>query len=80
MKLFTDPWIGRRGLIKWPPRSSDLTPLGFFIKLGSLEINSFQKDNKYLLNWMLIEYRALARVTFRNVKNEFENRLYHCIA
>ncbi|PNF29996.1 hypothetical protein B7P43_G06954 [Cryptotermes secundus] len=28
---FQDRWIGRRGPIRWPPRSPDLTPLNFFL-------------------------------------------------
>ena len=28
---FSDRWIGRRGPIEWPPRSSDLTPPDFFL-------------------------------------------------
>ncbi|KAL7307873.1 hypothetical protein TKK_0000191 [Trichogramma kaykai] len=29
--VFPDRWIGRDGPITWPPRSSDLTPLDFFL-------------------------------------------------
>jgi hypothetical protein len=28
---WTEIWIGRGGPITWPPRSSDLTPLDFFL-------------------------------------------------
>ena len=28
---FPDAWIGRGGQIPWPPRSSDLSPLDFFL-------------------------------------------------
>ena len=28
---FLDRWIGRRGFVKWPVRSPDLTPLDFFL-------------------------------------------------
>jgi hypothetical protein len=28
---FPNQWIGRRGLVEWPPRSPDLTPLDFFL-------------------------------------------------
>jgi len=28
---FPDAWIGRGGPILWPPRSSDLSPLDFFL-------------------------------------------------
>jgi hypothetical protein len=28
---FPNRWIGRRGLVEWPPRSPDLTPLDFFL-------------------------------------------------
>jgi len=29
-ETFPNKWIGRRGQIKWPLRSSDLTPLDYF--------------------------------------------------
>lgn len=25
-------WIDRRGLVEWPPRSPDLTPLNFYLQ------------------------------------------------
>ncbi len=28
---FPGKWIGRRGPIKWPPRSSDLAPCDYFL-------------------------------------------------
>jgi len=28
---YPERWIGRRGAIKWPPRSPDLTPLDYFM-------------------------------------------------
>jgi hypothetical protein len=28
---WTERWVGRGGPIAWPPRSPDLTPLGFFL-------------------------------------------------
>ncbi|KFM70901.1 hypothetical protein X975_12371, partial [Stegodyphus mimosarum] len=37
---FTGRWIGRRGLIPWPPRSPDITPLDVFLW-------GFVKDNVY---------------------------------
>ncbi|KFM70899.1 hypothetical protein X975_03732, partial [Stegodyphus mimosarum] len=37
---FTGRWIGRGGLIPWPPRSPDITPLDFFLW-------GFVKDNVY---------------------------------
>ncbi|KFM62835.1 hypothetical protein X975_24013, partial [Stegodyphus mimosarum] len=37
---FTGRWIGRGGPIPWPPRSPDITPLGFFLW-------GFVKDNVY---------------------------------
>ena len=29
---FPDAWIGRGGPIPWPPRSPDLSPIGFFLR------------------------------------------------
>ena len=28
---FPERWIGRGGHVKWPPRSTELTPLDFFL-------------------------------------------------
>ena len=30
-QIFPSRWLGRRGAIKWPPRSPDLTPMDFFV-------------------------------------------------
>jgi len=30
LKMFPNRWIGKGGLVSWPPRSSDLTSLEFF--------------------------------------------------
>ena len=30
-ETFSDRWIGRDGPILWPPRSTDITPLDFFL-------------------------------------------------
>ena len=30
-QTFPGRWIGRRGLVEWPPRSPDLSPLDYFL-------------------------------------------------
>ncbi|KFM62863.1 hypothetical protein X975_02641, partial [Stegodyphus mimosarum] len=45
---FTGRWIGRGGIIRWPPRSPDITPLDFFLwrkRKGHVKDNV--KDNVY---------------------------------
>ena len=37
-------WIGRRGPIEWPARSTDLTPLDFYI-WGYLKQKVYQKKS-----------------------------------
>ena len=39
---FPNRWIGRGGPVPWPPRSSDLTPLDFF--LGTVEVYETSVD------------------------------------
>ncbi|KOC66071.1 hypothetical protein WH47_01444, partial [Habropoda laboriosa] len=34
--VFRQRWIGRGGLVAWPPRSLDLNPLNFFLLKGQV--------------------------------------------
>lgn len=42
-EVFTNKWIGNRGVVEWPPRSPDLSPLDFF--LWGLVKNKLYKNN-----------------------------------
>ncbi|KZC07313.1 hypothetical protein WN55_07724, partial [Dufourea novaeangliae] len=41
-ELYPNKWIGRGGLVSWPPRSLDLTPLDFFL-WGALKNAVYQE-------------------------------------
>lgn len=78
---FPNKWIGRRGPIEWPARSPDLTPLDFFLwgHLKSVVYKTQPVDVNELRNRIIEECRAIPREVFRNVRAEFENRLYYCL-
>lgn len=78
---FPDKWIGRRGPIEWPPRSPDLTPLDFFLwgHLKSIVYKTQPADIDDLKRRIAAECRSISGEVFRNVREEFENRLYYCL-
>lgn len=79
---FPEQWIGRRGPIEWPPRSPDLTPLDFFL-WGHLKTVVFKTQPTSLDDLrqrIIAECASISREVFQNVRNEFENRLYFCLA
>lgn len=78
---YENRWIGRRGPIEWPPRSPDLTPLDFFLwgHLRSVIYKTQPASIEELKDRISRECRNISRETFRNVRKEFENRLYYCL-
>lgn len=78
---FPDRWIGRRGAIEWPPRSPDLTPLDFFLwgHLKTVVYKTQPADIDDLKRRIVAACRSLPAEVFRNVREEFENRLYYCL-
>lgn len=81
-ETFPGQWIGRRGAQEWPPRSPDLTPLDFFL-WGYLktEVYKTQPENIDDLKARITQTcRQIPRETFRKVRQEFENRMYYCLA
>uniref|UniRef100_A0A1Y1MEB7 Tc1-like transposase DDE domain-containing protein n=1 Tax=Photinus pyralis TaxID=7054 RepID=A0A1Y1MEB7_PHOPY len=78
---FPGQWIGRRGPIEWPARSPDLTPLDFFL-WGHLKSVVYKTEPASIndLRYRIVrECRSLSREVFKNVRNEFENRLWYCL-
>lgn len=78
---FPERWIGRRGPVEWPARSPDLTPLDFFL-WGHLKSKVFATKPaslEELRERIVRECRLLTPDVFRNVRTEFENRLYYCM-
>ena len=79
---FPGTWIGRRGAIEWPARSPDLTPLDFFLwgYLKSKVYKTPPANIQELKCRITLECRGITRQTFANVREEFQNRLYYCLA
>ena len=46
-QLLPNAWIGRRGLVEWPPRSPDLPPLDFYL-WGHLKVMVYQESMRDL--------------------------------
>jgi len=79
---FPEKWIGRRGTIEWPARSPDLTSLDFFLwgHLKSVIYKTPPRDIIELKERIRNECAVISRRTFQNVREEFVNRLYYCLA
>jgi len=77
---FPERWIGRRGAIEWPPRSSDLSPLDFFF-WGYLKdrVYKIKPQNLNDLQVRIIDEVALITPEIlQNVQTNFYDRLAHC--
>ena len=77
---FPQRWIGRRGAIKWPARSPDLSPLDFFLW-------GYLKDRIYvnrpsnlndLKDRIRLEIQGITPQMINDSIRSFEERLYHC--
>lgn len=79
---YPDKWIGRRGALEWPARSPDLTPLDFFLwgYLKTMVYKTPLHDIQDLRHRITDTCRQINKETFTNVRQEFENRLYFCLA
>lgn len=79
---YPDKWIGRRGALEWPARSPDLTPLDFFLwgYLKTMVYKTPPQDIQDLRHRITDTCRQINNVTFTKVRQEFENRLYFCLA
>jgi hypothetical protein len=78
---FPSRWVGRGSRIPFPPRSSDLTPLNFFLW-------SFIKDKVYrsepttpenMKDQIRDAYQQISKTTFESVKLSFRDRINQCI-
>ncbi|KAJ4431179.1 hypothetical protein ANN_19776 [Periplaneta americana] len=82
-RRFLDRWIGRGGPIAWPPRSSDLNPLDFYLwgHLKSLVYSSPVPDLEFLRNRIVAcseDIRNTAGVWDR-VRRSMRHRCEVCI-
>lgn len=73
-------WIGRRGLIEWPARSPDLTPLDFFL-WGYIKSTIYKtpvQNIEDLRHRIVQACRNITEETLHNVREEFTSRLFYC--
>jgi hypothetical protein len=82
-RQFRGYWIGRRGPVEWPPRSSGLTPLDFDL-WGHLKATVCQVKTQYMDHLKECIRNACARITLdvlTRVRHERERCIrmcYHC--
>ncbi|OXU32246.1 hypothetical protein TSAR_008067 [Trichomalopsis sarcophagae] len=73
---FPNRWIGRGGLIAWPPRSPDLTPLDFYMW-------RYHKDTVYRERDMRMRiqnaYANIPRNVLIRTVEHFQQRLQLCL-
>lgn len=70
--------IGRRGLIEWPARSTNLN-LNFFRLFKAVGLKTAPQNNDDLKNFTTAACRATSSETFLNVRQEIEQCLYWCL-
>lgn len=78
--IFPGRWIGRRGVIEWPARSPDLTPLDYFLwgYLKSKVYFNRPATIETLKERIRNEIRTITPEMIQNVKQEFIHRLAYC--
>jgi hypothetical protein len=84
---FDERWIGRGGPISWVPRSSDLTPLDFYLwgyvktfdVLKTIVYKTTINDTDDLKNRIEREIKGIKKDTLNNVLNGIVKRLNFCI-
>ncbi|CAH1956977.1 unnamed protein product [Acanthoscelides obtectus] len=79
---FPDKCIGRRRPIESPARSPDLTPLDFLLwsHLTSIVFTPQPESLDELRQRIFESCHDIPQHVFENVREEFEHRLYHCLA
>ncbi|KZC05849.1 hypothetical protein WN55_07018, partial [Dufourea novaeangliae] len=80
-ELYRNKWIGRGGLVSWPPRSPDLTPSDFFL-WGALKNAVYQEVPTTPENMKQQIIAACARIsseTIRHARDTAIRRLQLCI-
>lgn len=79
-RVYINRWIGRRGVIEWPARSPDLTPMDFFL-WGYLKSKVYYTEPSTV---DVLKHRIrnvcanIGPQMLNNVRTEFQNRLFHC--
>lgn len=78
--IFPQRWIGRRGVMEWPARSPDMTPLDFFL-WGYLKnrvyVNRPSNIND-LKARIRLEMQSISPQMINSSIRSFQDRLYYC--
>ena len=76
-------WIGRNGRIRWPPRSSDLSPLDFYLwgRVKSTVYSSDTANVEQLKEKIIIAFATLKlqNNTLENVRRNLIRRAQLCM-
>lgn len=82
---FPNRWIGTNGIIRWPPRSPDLTTQDYFY-WGYLKTSVYAYPEERAANVEELQHRiteisnTITPEMLTNVLSEFYNRLGYCLA
>lgn len=79
---FPNKWIGRGGPVTWPPRSSDLTCLDFFLwgHIKNLVYQEISENVEDLKTKIRHAFRTITLEMLENVQRSFRERIELCIA
>ena len=83
-QILPDAWIDRRGLVEWPPRSPNLTPLDFSLwgHLKAMAYQSYQeniRDINHLKNRIIDSFAQISPDVLQRVHSEWVKRIMKCI-
>jgi len=77
--VFNDRWIGQRGYIEWPARSSDLNLLDYFLWAYLKDrVYKTKPQNLQLRQRILDKCAIIPAEYFVNAIRSFYNRLGYC--
>ncbi|KZC05411.1 hypothetical protein WN55_05441 [Dufourea novaeangliae] len=80
-ELYPNKWIGRGGLVSWPPRSPDLTPLDSFLwgASGNAIYQAIPTTPENMKQRIIAAYARISSQTRRHARDAAIRRLQLCI-
>ena len=78
---FPNKWIGNRGVIEWPARSPDLSPLDYFL-WGMIKNKIFKRrfhNVDQLRNIIIAEFRSIPCRSIQRALNNIRKRIRLCL-